>query len=168
MFNVASLTVQLCSIVSFFQEFTSLIRFNAVDAMATLLNRGANPNVPCNSNNCTPLHDASIFGHKTAVECLLQDRRTQVNVGDTQGVTPLYSACCHGYYDICVVLLKHGASAEVRTTTGMTALHFAATNADSKIVTLLLESCKFYIFTSRIILFTLSLLYKVIVYVESI
>ena len=108
--------------------------------MEVLLQRAADPNACSAVNSFTPLHEAAAFGHLAAAQCLLGTKKTHVDVGDTQGVTPLHLACCHGYRDVCTVLLDHGASVEVRTTNGSTALHYAASNADSTITELLLKS----------------------------
>ncbi|KAK7431998.1 hypothetical protein QQZ08_001288 [Neonectria magnoliae] len=62
-----------------------------------------------------------------------------VNVLDSAGAFPLYSAAASGQYDEARRLLERGANASMRTRYGWTALHWAAANGHASVVELLLS-----------------------------
>jgi ankyrin repeat protein len=62
-----------------------------------------------------------------------------VNVLDSAGEFPLYSAAASGRYDEAKRLLERGANASMRTWYRWTALHWAAANGHAKVVELLLS-----------------------------
>jgi ankyrin repeat protein len=125
-----------------------------------LLNDGA----PLDSTNgTTPLHAAAIYDQTNAVKLLIQ-RGANREACDEHGFTPLHLAVIQGSTETVALLLKHGwfksgADPNARTisppsgptrpmpmmsrfgmSAGNTALHFAAMNAQTNIIELLLKS----------------------------
>ena len=115
-------------------------RFNAAETVAMLLHEGADP---CSKQDvisgCAPLYLAASCGSTKVVKCLLNDKRIDMNLTNPQGLTPLQIACSRGHDEVCAILLQHGACVDSRTEEGITALHYAASNADPKMVSLILN-----------------------------
>lgn len=115
-------------------------RFNAAETVSMLLHEGADP---CSEHDvisgCTPLHLATSCGSTDVVRYLVKDERTDVNLTNPQGVTALQVACSRGHDALCTILLQHGARVDVQSEDGMTALHYAASYFDPRIVSLLLN-----------------------------
>jgi ankyrin repeat protein len=92
------------------------------------------------SDGATPLGLAAFFGHREAVELLL-DRGAPINKLSTNPAfpfAPLHSAMSGGHKDIVDVLLARGADVNVREGGGMTILHEAAAIGNLDYVKLLL------------------------------
>lgn len=51
----------------------------------------------------------------------------ELDAQDVNGWTPLMHACCRGHKSVVAVLLSAGASMEIESNDGRTALHRAAT-----------------------------------------
>lgn len=63
-----------------------------------------------------------------------------VNFHDRHGDTALHAAsCCRPSFEICKMLIEHGADIEARESCGMTALHLAARDGNVEIGRYLLE-----------------------------
>jgi ankyrin repeat protein len=80
------------------------------------------------TDGATPLGLAAFFGHRDAVELLL-DRGAAINKLSTNPAfpfAPLHSAMSGGHKEIVDLLLARGADVNVREGGGMTALHEAA------------------------------------------
>jgi hypothetical protein len=96
-------------------------RFDAVDAMAVLLDAGANPNARDTRNRWTPLLHAIHRQQTKAVELLLS-RGVDPNAATPEGVTPLMMAADDEQPAIVKLLLAHGADPRVTGPRGTTAL----------------------------------------------
>ena len=127
-----------------YTEHASLFicRNNGIDAMDTLIARRANINLQIAANGVTLVTFAIFSGTKDIIHRLLNEKKCDVNLQYSNGVTPMHAACIMGILDVCESLLRLGAYTDARTAEDMTPLHFAASNADAKIVELLIKSGK--------------------------
>ncbi len=82
------------------------------------------------------LHDATLKGLANFAELLLA-HRAQVNVKDTEDLTPLHEAAWNNHLEIAQLLLAHGADANARDIRGETPLHVAAKNNQKELFDLL-------------------------------
>lgn len=62
-----------------------------------------------------------------------------IEIKNSTSFTPLHHACFSGQYEICRVLLDHGADVTIPAKLGMTCLHLATTAGHPQIIELLLE-----------------------------
>ncbi|XP_063399611.1 ankyrin repeat and SAM domain-containing protein 1A-like isoform X6 [Mytilus trossulus] len=89
----------------------------------------------------TPLHLATLNGHKSAVECLLT-LDASVSSKDNSGCTPLHLAAWKGYDEICTLFLTFTNAIipiDVQNSLGDTALHMAAQYGYKDVVDVLLQ-----------------------------
>lgn len=82
--------------------------------VATLLEKGANPNLFSKYKNGKPigrtaLHKASKSGHLQVVDCLLK-HGCDINIADTRGWMPIHDAICRDKIDCAFKLLENGAN----------------------------------------------------------
>ena len=103
----------------------------------TLLDTGADPNIP-GKNNKTPLHWAAKAGHHAIVEILL-GCGADPNLVDTNGRTALNRAAFKGHHTIVETLLSCGANPNIPDNGHHTALHWAACFGRHAIVTTLIK-----------------------------
>ena len=96
-------------------------RYNAVHAMAVLLDSGADVNARDTNNRWTPLLHAIHRQHANAVALLLE-RGADPNAATPGGVTPLMMAADDGRPAMVKVLLEYGADPRVEGPGGVTAL----------------------------------------------
>jgi len=95
-----------------------------------LLHRGASRTAR-DSNQSTPLHEASQYGHLGCVRQLLGKPGAykltpeEVNAADVNGCTPLYYAAYGGHANICGVMIAGGARLDAFTRSGHTSLMVA-------------------------------------------
>lgn len=111
---------------------------NDVQAVRALLQQGADVNAP-QSDGLTALHWAAMHDNAEMVGVLRYagaNLRPLTRVG---GYTPLHLAAREGHTAVARALLAAGASTDVMTTTGVTALHFAAMANSAEVVTALVE-----------------------------
>ncbi|KAI3854005.1 hypothetical protein MKX03_016510 [Papaver bracteatum] len=81
-------------------------------AVVYLLQMGANPGIP-NDSNVTPLHHVALKGHTDIIPLLLSKG---INVDVTNNFTsPLQCAATFGRHDTVKFLLDHGANAAVHS-----------------------------------------------------
>lgn len=80
------------------------------DAVTTLLANGADPRVADADGN-TPLHHAA-RSSDPGVAALLRDAAAELDVQNTEGVTPLGVACAAGNWRLAKFLLERGATPE--------------------------------------------------------
>uniref|UniRef100_A0A673AHD1 Ankyrin repeat and sterile alpha motif domain containing 1B n=1 Tax=Sphaeramia orbicularis TaxID=375764 RepID=A0A673AHD1_9TELE len=99
-------------------------------------------NVNCtDSSGYTPLHHASLNGHREVVLKLLQFEAS-TNVADSKGCFPLHLAAWRGDVDIVRILIHHGPShcrVNQQNHERETALHCAAQYGHSDVVSVLLQ-----------------------------
>jgi uncharacterized protein len=95
-------------------------RSGALDAMAVLLDAGADPNAHDGGNGWTPLMHAVHTQHPEAVRLLLE-RGADPNVG-ADWLTPLWMAAADADPSVATSLLEYGADPSVRGPGGSTAL----------------------------------------------
>uniref|UniRef100_A0A673ZAY5 Ankyrin repeat and sterile alpha motif domain containing 1B n=1 Tax=Salmo trutta TaxID=8032 RepID=A0A673ZAY5_SALTR len=110
--------------------------------LPNLLSMWRGLNVNCaDSSGYTPLHHASLNGHRDVVLKLLQFEAS-TNVADSKGCFPLHLAAWRGDVDIVRILVHHGPShcrVNQQTENG-SALHEAALYGKMDVVRLLLDS----------------------------
>jgi ankyrin repeat protein len=105
-----------------------------IEILRLLLEQGANP-YAAEYNGMSALHFASLHGHLPAVNLLLQ--RTDVNVQDKDGYTPLFLATRSGHIPIIKALINRGANVNAQNKLGNTPLYEAVRRANLPIVKLL-------------------------------
>jgi len=72
------------------------------------------PRKPVRTDPFTPLQQAAYFGSEK-VAAYLVSRRSNVNVADSQGWTPLHLAASGGHLSVVKLLIKHGADCDAKT-----------------------------------------------------
>lgn len=111
-------------------------RWNCCDTLNTLINHGMNPR-ETNYAGQTPLHTAIEYQNDNAVSFLLNIDIGLLEMDDFQGKKPLHIAAAKGNYDICLKLLRDGASPVVLDNQRQTPLHYAAKNGHVRVCRLL-------------------------------
>uniref|UniRef100_A0A674D4Q2 Ankyrin repeat and sterile alpha motif domain containing 1B n=1 Tax=Salmo trutta TaxID=8032 RepID=A0A674D4Q2_SALTR len=110
--------------------------------LPNLLSMWRGLNVNCaDSSGYTPLHHASLNGHRDVVLKLLQFEAS-TNVADSKGCFPLHLAAWRGDVDIVRILVHHGPShcrVNQQNHERETALHCAAQYGHSEVVSILLK-----------------------------
>ncbi|XP_073336961.1 ankyrin repeat and sterile alpha motif domain-containing protein 1B isoform X2 [Pagrus major] len=110
--------------------------------LPNLLSMWKGLNVNCtDSTGYTPLHHASLNGHREVVLKLLQFEAS-TNVADSKGCFPLHLAAWRGDVDIVRILIHHGPShcrVNQQNHERETALHCAAQYGHSEVVSVLLQ-----------------------------
>ncbi|XP_028973020.2 ankyrin repeat and sterile alpha motif domain-containing protein 1B isoform X2 [Esox lucius] len=110
--------------------------------LPNLLSMWRGLNVNCaDSSGYTPLHHASLNGHRDVVLKLLQFEAS-TNVADSKGCFPLHLAAWRGDVDIVRILIHHGPShcrVNQQNHERETALHCAAQYGHSEVVSVLLQ-----------------------------
>jgi len=109
-----------------------------------LLEHGVKPNV--HEIHQEPIHYAAKYGNPEALEALLQNKKTKINVVDSSGRTALHHAVSYikkgrdAEYERCIELLlkRPDLALNVQNTSGYTAVHQAA-NTNKKAVELILK-----------------------------
>lgn len=95
-----------------------------------LLQNGADP-TRTDNQLCTPLMNAVFIGNAKAagsvlctcadcVEALLTDEKTDINAVNKDGMTSLHWAILRTHYECVQLLIKHGASTELKNSKGQT------------------------------------------------
>ncbi|XP_076014961.1 ankyrin repeat and sterile alpha motif domain-containing protein 1B [Genypterus blacodes] len=110
--------------------------------LPNLLSMWKGLNVNCtDSTGYTPLHHASLNGHREVVLKLLQFEAS-TNASDSKGCFPLHLAAWRGDVDIVRILIHHGPShcrVNQQNHERETALHCAAQYGHSEVVSVLLQ-----------------------------
>ncbi|XP_069020927.1 ankyrin repeat and sterile alpha motif domain-containing protein 1B isoform X2 [Embiotoca jacksoni] len=110
--------------------------------LPNLLSMWKGLNVNCtDSSGYTPLHHASLNGHRDVVLKLLQFEAC-TNVSDSKGCFPLHLAAWRGDVDIVRILIHHGPShchVNQQNNERETALHCAAQYGHTEVVSVLLQ-----------------------------
>lgn len=114
-------------------------RFNFVELIPLLL-RVCNVNAAFTDQQRTALHIAAIYGHHEVASLLCKQPRIKIDLGDTDGHTPLYFAAKCGHRTIVDELLATGQVDISRKVTSCLALCAAASGGHSEIVRVLLDA----------------------------
>lgn len=114
--------------------FAAVLRDNPGN-LQTLLTRGMNANAPSPEGE-TGLSLALAVESMKAVQILMSWPKTDVNVLNSKGESPLMLAAIKGHRDIAEQLIKKGADINK---TGWTPLHYAASSGQIAIISLLLD-----------------------------
>lgn len=91
-------------------------------------------------NGTTVLSSAVLVGNEFIVELLLRDPRTEINLGDLNGITPLHLAAAYKRIAVCEILIAYGADVNALDAWNATPLHYAAYGGTPEIVSLLLQA----------------------------
>jgi ankyrin repeat protein len=90
------------------------------------------------SDECTPLHYACVYG-LTDVARVLLDAGAMINYRDKQGDTPLHKACAWQRMDTVALLVSRGAELEGRNANGMTPFLWACRRGNVELAAFLME-----------------------------
>ncbi|NDD54617.1 hypothetical protein EBZ39_12205 [bacterium] len=102
------------------------VSHNNATMVRFLLNRGANPNIPCtNARAEAPLHCAARSNH-SEIATLLLEARANPNIQDAAQRTPLELAVTSGHTALSRLLLRKGADPNIRGLYNQTPLHHLA------------------------------------------
>ena len=112
---------------------------SSVSLVKLLLKRGANPD-HCDINNKSPLFFASELENMEIISVLIYDGEADPNFPNVSvEKKPLWEVCMKGHIDIVQLLLKHGASPDLRDEKGQYLLFKAHLNRQHEVVRLMLE-----------------------------
>ncbi|XP_048482111.1 rabankyrin-5 [Plutella xylostella] len=114
-----------------------------------LLEKGANPNLQTSYGELndtvyrqTPLHLAVLNNHEACVRAILEAARAErpaLDLCDSQGDTPASVALTEGHKSLVMLLVAGGADPDVRNGAGLTLLHQAIVDEDSRTAAALLD-----------------------------
>ena len=113
-------------------------RFNGLNTVQALLQRGADPCLKCNKGS-TPLHFAARRGNSEIVQVLLEHPSVDINAKDDSGKTALHLACSEGHKKVCELLVNHGADIKAISLDKTTPLHNAINNGHSEVAWMILQ-----------------------------
>lgn len=77
--------------------------------------------------SAVPKNRAAQLGQIDAIQEMIEADAIELDAQDVNGWTPLMHACCRGHKSVVAALLSAGASVEIESEDGRTALHRAAT-----------------------------------------
>ncbi|SCN69487.1 uncharacterized protein FFB20_03495 [Fusarium fujikuroi] len=80
------------------------------------------------------------YGHIHVVRVLLEAKKTNLNLKDDEGWTPLMWAINYRHSRIIKLLLEHGAHVDIRDRNGMTSLYFATRYGQFEVEKLILQT----------------------------
>ncbi|KAJ8305934.1 hypothetical protein KUTeg_016479 [Tegillarca granosa] len=117
--------------------------FDHVAVVEYLVKQTAKENLLNQKDNmgCTPLHYASKEGHLVAIDDLIH-LGAKINPKNNEKQSPLHFAARFGRYNTCKRLLESVQGPNIINETdgdGLSALHLAALNGNTKIINLLLQ-----------------------------
>jgi len=95
------------------------------DAVAVLINHGADPNIR-DGGGYAALHVAASGGHAEMIVALVNNSSTDIDLRDNESRTALFLAAEGGHANAMEILLRHGADPNVRDANKQPILHFAA------------------------------------------
>lgn len=119
-----------------YEDFFSAIKENNVGKTKTLLARGFDPNT-LNPKKLNGLYIALTEPSLDVAQVLIAWPKTDVNMLNPKGESPLMMAAIKGYPKLARQLIDKGADVNK---TGWTPLHYAATSGQLSVISLLLES----------------------------
>ncbi len=120
------------------QGFTQLHRAamgGRLEEVSSLIEDGADVNVPHKTFQGTPLQYAASGGKKDVAELLIESGAVVDSV-DSFGRTPLMWAASSGQTEMAKLLLKHKADVKAETQTGWTAFRYAVQSEKADLVKL--------------------------------
>ena len=116
-------------------------RYKHENILRLLLEQGAHPRAQCNQGYTT-LHWLASPPRtaitETLIDLLLRDR-PPLEVADGHGITPLTAAYVSRNLLLATRLIRHGANVHARTSSGETALHWAARHGMAPTISSLLD-----------------------------
>jgi len=118
-----------------YDDFIAAVTFDQPAAIESLLKRGFDPNTPSEKGVAGLLVAIQSESPKSAM-LLAKHPRTNVNVQNNVGETPLMLAAINNQLELAKVLIARGADVN---RPGWSALHYAATRGHRDMMRLLLE-----------------------------
>jgi ankyrin repeat protein len=120
-------------------------RGNRLDVVKLLIAAGADVNMTCVDDGCTPLHKAAAIGHAGVVSALIETAGVVMNAaltdhGESVGATPLFIAAEDNQLDVVTLLIAAGADVNMARFDGCTPLGIAAVRDHAGVVSALIES----------------------------
>lgn len=114
------------------------VGYQHASVVKALLQAGADPDAVCNVG-LAPLWNAVMLGDDTIVQHLIKSGAA-INITNPHGLGLLHIAADGlGSRDLCRLLLEHGVDLHARDIEGTTALHIAAGDNNSDVVSFLLS-----------------------------
>ena len=132
---LAALAASMASHAGSFEDFFRAVRADNASGVASLINRGFDPNTR-NETGQTGLLLALREPSPRVIDVLLSSKKTDIDARNANDESPLMLAAIKGQQDLVNQLLKRDAAVNK---TGWTPLHYAATKGHLAIISLLLE-----------------------------
>lgn len=107
------------------------------DIIKLLIDKGADVN--SYDNGQTPLQYAAQYGNKFAVNYILKNGVTSIDLENDEGHTALSLACSNSYIRVAELLIKNGADVNKKNKVGHSAISKAAFLSDLPVVKLLIR-----------------------------
>lgn len=70
---------------------------------------------------------------------ILLQNDCSTSIRDKDNATPLYWSACHGYTNICELLIQAGSDVNARVTWGSTPMHAAADRSHNSVIEVLID-----------------------------
>jgi ankyrin repeat protein len=118
-----------------YEDYFGAIRSDNAGAIEKLLQRGFDPNT-LDPNQQHGLYLALREPSPKAAKLLINWPKTDLNIANEVGETPLMMAVIKGHTELAAAMLAKDADVNK---TGWTPLHYAATTGNNQIITMLLE-----------------------------
>jgi ankyrin repeat protein len=136
---LAALAASMASHAGSFEDFFRAVRADNASGVASLINRGFDPNTR-NETGQTGLLLALREPSPRVIDILLSSKKTDIDARNANDESPLMLAALRGQEDVVRKLIARDAAVNKP---GWTPLHYAATNGQIAIMKLLLENYAF-------------------------
>jgi len=136
---LAALAASMASHAGSFEDFFRAVRADNASGVASLINRGFDPNTR-NETGQTGLLLALREPSPRVIDVLLSSKKTDIDARNANDESPLMLAALRGQEDVVRKLIARDAAVNKP---GWTPLHYAATNGQIAIMKLLLENYAF-------------------------
>ena len=123
----------------FSQDIHQAVQRGNLEEIQTILSKKSGLLDARNNDNLTPLHLASILGHRNIVEFLLS-KGPDIDAKNTYGMTPLYFAVIRDKLETTSLLIEKGANVNIQNVWGSAPLHAVARTDRIKMVRLLIKN----------------------------